>query len=405
MAAKRFSTGYPGVRYREHPTRKHGVKRDRYFFVYYRLNGKKVEEGLGWASKGMTAEKAAGELAKLKETQRLGQQGPQTLKEKRSAEKDRREQEVKRKEEARKDALTFGQVFDGAYIEEADRTKDRASCKRERELCRLYIASIIGDVPIKSVTINDVETIKARMLDAKRAPATIRYALAVVRQVINYAKDHGLFEGENPVSRVKKPAGDNQRVRFLTHEEADELLEALRQHSVEVHNMALLSLHTGMRAGEVFGLTWGDVDFKGRMLCLKDTKSGYTRFAHMTDQVVEMLFALPKGQANELVFPARGKSRMTRISATFIRVVDALKLNEGIADPRQEIVFHTLRHTYASWLIAAGCSIYTVKKLLGHRTLAMTERYSHLADETLKDAVRALQKDMARKARGRQEAE
>jgi len=405
MAMKRVSAGYPGVRYREHPTRKHGVRRDRYFFIYYRLDGKAVEEGLGWASAGWTVEKAAGELAKLKEARRLGQQGAQTLKEKREAEQERRKQEAKRKEEARREATGFGEVFNGAYIEEADRTKEKASSKRERELYRLYIAPVIRETQLKGITVNHVEAIKARMLDAKRAPATIRYALAVVRQVINFAKDHGMYTGENPVSRVRKPSGDNKRVRFLTHEEGEVLLEALREHSIDVYHISLLSLHTGMRAGEIFGLTWGDVDLKGRMLTLKDTKSGHTRFAYMTDQVLEMLFALTKGQANELVFPARGKSRMTRISRTFERVCDELKLNEGITDPRQRVVFHSLRHTYASWLLQAGSSIYTVKKLLGHRTLAMTERYSHLADETLKDAVKALQKDMESKAKGKEKQE
>jgi site-specific recombinase XerD len=73
---------------------------------------------------------------------------------------------------------------------------------------------VIGEIPLKGITVNHVETIKSRMLDGKKAPATIRYALAVVRQVINFAKDHGMYAGENPVSKVKKPSGDNKRVRF-----------------------------------------------------------------------------------------------------------------------------------------------------------------------------------------------
>ena len=397
MAVKRFKTEFPGVRFKQHPTRKNGVRFDKYFSIYYRLKGKLFEEGLGWASAGWTAQKAAGELAKLKEAQRLGQSG-QTLKEKRGAEQERREQEAKLKEEARKGALTFGQVFNGAYIEEADRTKDKVSCRRERELYRGYIQSLIGDMALKGITVNHVETIKSRMLDAKKAPATIRYALAVVRQVINFAIDHGMYAGDNPVSKVKKPSGDNKRVRYLTHDEAEGLLDTIREKSPDVHNIALLSLHCGMRFGEIAALTWGDVDLKGRMLTLKDTKNGRTRFARMTDQVREMLFALPKGKPDELVFPARGNMRMTKISRTFERAVDELKLNEGVTDPRQMVVFHTLRHTYASWMLRSGADLYTVSKLLGHRTIAMTERYGHVADETLQDAVRAFQKDIAGKA-------
>ena len=85
MAVKRFSTEYPGVRYRQHPTRKHGVRLTDTSPSTTGLTVKVVEEGLGWAKDGWTAQKAAGELAKLKEAQRLGQ-GGQTLSEKRGAE-------------------------------------------------------------------------------------------------------------------------------------------------------------------------------------------------------------------------------------------------------------------------------------------------------------------------------
>ena len=125
----------------------------------------------------------------------------------------------------------------------------------------------------------------------------------------------------------------------------------------------------------------------------------------MTDHVVEMLFSLPKGQANELVFPARGDARMTKISRTFERAVDALKLNEGITDPRQQVVFHTLRHTYASWLHESGVDLYTISKLVGHANITMTQRYSHVADTTLENAVKALQKGMERTTRGKERRE
>ena len=75
----------------------------------------------------------------------------------------------------------------------------------------------------------------------------------------------------------------------------------------------------------------------------------------------------------------------------FGRAVNALGLNDGIADRRQKVVFHTLRHTYASWLVAAGTDLYTVQRLLGHQSIALTERYAHLAPDTLKAATRALE--------------
>lgn len=159
--------------------------------------------------------------------------------------------------------------------------------------------------------------------------------------------------------------------------------------------MALLSLHTGMRAGEVFSLTWGDVDIERGLLTSRDTKSGRTRHAYMTTAVKEMLRGRCGREHNELIFIARGGQRRQQVSQAFRRVVDALGFNRGVADSRQLVTFHTLRHTYASWLVMQGTPLYTVQRLLGHQTLAMTERYSHLAPNHMREAVKGLEEAMA----------
>ncbi|MBK7552183.1 MAG: tyrosine-type recombinase/integrase [Syntrophaceae bacterium] len=81
----------------------------------------------------------------------------------------------------------------------------------------------------------------------------------------------------------------------------------------------------------------------------------------------------------DFVFQSKRGEKIKEVSHTFDRVVKDLKINEGIKDPRQKVVFHTLRHTFASWLAIQGTPILTIKELLGHQTLAMTERYSHLS--------------------------
>ena len=84
------------------------------------------------------------------------------------------------------------------------------------------------------------------------------------------------------------------------------------------------------------------------------------------------------------------------------RVVAALGFNNGVTDPRQKVVFHTLRHTFASWLVEQSVDLYSVKELMGHSTLAMTERYSHLSPDKLRRAVKTLEAGMdAAKARGK----
>ena len=66
------------------------------------------------------------------------------------------------------------------------------------------------------------------------------------------------------------------------------------------------------------------------------------------------------------------------------------KLNEGITDPRDKVVFHTLRHTFASWLVQAGVPLYTVQRLMGHKSIVMTQRYAHLAPDQGAEAARLL---------------
>jgi integrase family protein len=71
--------------------------------------------------------------------------------------------------------------------------------------------------------------------------------------------------------------------------------------------------------------------------------------------------------------------------------VEKLGLNAGVNDPRQKVVFHTLRHTFASWLVQKGVPLHTVAELMGHRSIAMTQRYAHLSPESLRNAVNLLQ--------------
>ena len=388
--SRRLACKALGVRYREHPDRKHGVRKDRYYFIRYRVDGKHIEEGLGWSSQGWTEGKATSVRAEILENQRRGD-GPRTLKEKRSIDDAKRQKKTEQVEQEAKDSVTFQQLAEGEYMAHSKATKKNPlSWKRELGLLSKWVNPVIGTLPLKSVAPIHLERIKANMAKNKRSPRTTRYALAVVSQVFNYAIRHDLYAGANPIQKVKMPHADNRRLRFLTREEAASLLAELATKSPDVNDMALISLHTGMRAGEIFNLQWGDVDVDRGIMTLRDTKSGKTRPAFMTDAVKRVFYSREKGLPSELVFPDRNGKRMERISNTYHKAVEVLGLNEGIEDSRNKVVFHTLRHTYASWLVENGTDLYTVKELMGHADLAMTARYSHLGENTLQTAVKKL---------------
>lgn len=134
-----------------------------------------------------------------------------------------------------------------------------------------------------------------------------------------------------------------------------------------------------------------------------DSKGGLNRTAHMTGTVREIFLSKSKATPTSLVFKDRKGGMIKEVSNAFGRAVKDLGFNDGIDDPRQRVYFHTLRHTFASWLVQSGENLYTVKELLGHSTMAMTERYSHLASKNLKDAVRKLEDSL--KASTKEEGE
>jgi integrase len=400
MARNWIKTAFVGVRYREHDTRKHGVRPDRYFSVRYKLDGKDKEEGLGWSSQGWTAQKAAEKLAKLKEAQRTGE-GAITLAEKRQQAAAARHAEAEARATEERENITLAQAWE-KYLPVAQANKAAHTAYAEEAAYRLWLSPTLANKPLRDIKPIHLERIKKTMTEAGRSAQTIRHVLAALRQVFNFAKRHGLYAGDNPVSLVKKPSADARRLRFLTHDEADRLLAALAERESNVHDMALLALHCGLRAGEIFSLTWGDVDMERGVLILRDTKSGKTRAAYMTEAVAAMLGAMERRGHNDLVFLSANGGRIVQITETFNRVVAALGFNNGVTDPRQKVVFHTLRHTFASWLVEQGVDLYSVKELMGHGTLAMTERYSHLSPDKLRRAVKTLEAGMDKaKARGK----
>jgi integrase len=412
VAAKWERTKYPGVRFYKHDTRKHGVQFDKYFAIRFQYKGERKEEGLGWASEGWTVDLANEKLAELKRAARTGD-GPQRLHEAREAEELRRQEEEKQKTEEAKAAKTFGKFFEDTYLPHAKSYKKEDTWGTEERLYRLWIKPVIGDLPMRAVGLKHLKAIDWRMQKGQRedtapdkskprplSPKSRAYALSVIRQVWNHGKRYGITSGDWPgkvMNKEERPRVNNQKVRFLSQQEASRLLEELRHTSTNLHDQALLSLHTGLRAGEIFTLTWGHVDLAKGTLFLPETKNGESRTAYLTPETKVMLanrLELAKMEDGHspasLVFIDRKGNKIKEPSAAFSRAVDRVGLNDSIVDKRQKITFHSLRHTYASWLVEAGVSLYVVSKLLGHKSLKMTARYAHVGENAERRAARAL---------------
>ena len=384
----KWITAARGVRYYEHKTRKHGIMLDRNYVVYFRRAGKPVYEKIGWASEGWTLEKVLNTLHELKANYRTGT-GPVTLQEKREQEQARKEAERIKTERFAKEGMTFSSLFE-IYLAH-QKTDGKKTWSREQELYKCWIQPVIGNLRLIDIAPIHLERIKSNMGKRGLSARSIHYCLAVCRQVFNYGKKHDHFFADNPVSKVKKPVVDNRRMRFLTHEEAQRLLDEIRIRSVLMYRITLISLHCGLRFGEITGLTWQDLNFQDETILIRNPKNGRTRVAFMSEAVNATFLEMEPGKAGDFVFQSNGnKGHINEISETYNRAVNRIGLNDSVVDSRLKVVFHTCRHTFASWMVANGADLFTVRELMGHKSIAMTERYSHLSPDTLRKAVKSM---------------
>ena len=391
-----------GVRCKEHPTRKNGIKPDLYFSVRYQVDGKSVEAGLGWStdSEKWTLHKAIAERQRLIDEAKKGL-GVKTHRQRTLSQKKAKETErTQKKNDAEQDRrinLSFGTYFRETYYPRIQKQKKVKTHEREESLFRIWLNPTFGEKPFKDISKADIEDLFYSIVDAGRSIRTAEYALTTLKQIWRDAKEDDYAGSMPAIARTLKQKiskNDNARVRFFSHEEADILLETLKSRSIDLYEKTLISIHCGCRAGEILGLTWGQVDQEHGVFNLKDTKSGKSRVVAMTSQVKKIMTLKKKGAPDQLVFPGRQGKRSVAISAIFQKVVDDL-YNKGVTDTRQKVTFHTCRHTCASWMVMQGVSLYLVQKVLGHSTIQVTERYSHLAPDQLQLAANAIDRAMA----------
>ncbi|MDL2226348.1 site-specific integrase [Deltaproteobacteria bacterium OttesenSCG-928-M10] len=377
-----------GIRYREHESRKHGQRPDRYWCIRYKLRGKDVNEAVGWWSQGVSKADCDGILAELRQNHRLGY-GPQTYREMRESETQPEPVEVAM-EESR--GVTLADILPD-YLAWLRLSASKSTVKTFTGLAQIWLKPLMNRVFSEVSNIDLERLVVAPMIEADKSAATIELALTTFSSIWEWARQQRLVDGVNPKSKAKRPRKDNRRVRYLTPDEAVRLLDDLKYRSMPAHDLALLSLFTGLRLSECLGLTWADIDLENGLIFVKDSKKSLNRHAYITDEVGEMLRRRGDGKPRqEKVFtgPNCGETGQ-KARADFRAAVNDLKFNEDLTDRRQMVVFHTLRHTFASWLVQKGQPLYTVSKLLGHQGIKHTERYAHLAPATQRAAVQELE--------------
>jgi integrase len=221
-------------------------------------------------------------------------------------------------------------------------------------------------------------------------PGTINRELGLLSAAINYARREWDWDIPNNVegARLREPEG---RVRSLEVDEAERLVECAEQikRAPYLADFIRLALNTGCRRDELLRLEWSRVDLKNNLIHLAgaNTKSGKRRSVPLNQEARQALLNRARSRAEHSpaspwVFAHKDGQRVQSVKRSFSTACEMV----GIVDFR----IHDLRHTCASWLVTAGQSLHSVRDLLGHSTVKMTERYAHLSPDNVRAAVLVL---------------
>jgi integrase len=272
----------------------------------------------------------------------------------------------------------------------------KRSAKNDESICRKLREFFGDDRPIRQIGVGDEDEYCDEHDDL--SPKTLANHITLLITMMNYVAS---FREPwiDRVPKLKKPKIDAlaRNYSYLRNEEEiRRFLDAARDEGEMVYMLYLVAVRTGMRAGELAGLEWGDVDLEGRLIMVQrsfngPTKSLLARPVPILDVLLPELRAWRMRHPGRYVFTNRDGGMLARSGRIFQEVLHRVLDRAGFPHVEAEgrvrryITFHGLRHTFASHWMMRGGEIYKLQKVLGHQSIAMTERYSHLAVDAFKN--------------------
>lgn len=207
----------------------------------------------------------------------------------------------------------------------------------------------------------------------KRAPATVNRYIAALSSCLSYASRRLRWIDENPCFNLIKLKESKGRDRILSEDEASRLIISCKEsRNPYLYCIVLMAISTGMRQGEILQLKWDQIDFNNQLAHLKETKNGRPRSVPLVNEVIEELKRLheKKNPRKLLIFASKTAFGQIDIKKPW---QEALK-REGLTNLR----FHDIRHIFATFAARQGASNLELGTAMGHRTLQMLQRYTHL---------------------------
>jgi integrase len=360
-AMKRIKTTYPGVFYRE-VERIGGTGTEKVYYIIFKKDGKALEEKVGRQYvDDMTPARAARIRAERIEGKRP------------SRKENREQQEAQRK--AEQNRWTINRLW-----EEYKAQHPIKGLAQDESRYIKYIRPYFSDKEPSDLVSLDVDRVRIKLLKTKK-PQTVKNVLALLRRIINFGAKKGLCL---PIGFfIQMPTKiNNLKTEDLSDEEMRRFLSALDEdHDNQVVDLMKLALCTGMRRGELFRLKWEDLDFDRGFIHIRDPKGGPDQIIPLNRSARQILVNHPRADDSPFVFPGRGGRQRIEIR----KAANRIKKRAGLPEDFRPL--HGLRHTYASMLASSGqVDLYTLQKLLTHKSPDMTQRYAHLRDGAMKNA-------------------
>jgi integrase len=272
------------------------------------------------------------------------------------------------------------------FIDDFLRYADGTYSAKTKSIYKAYLGNLkfyVGNLPLTSLTPQSIDTYKADRL-TKVSPISVNIELRTLKSAMNVAVRWQMLE-QNPFQDSPQVRVPERSPSYFSKEDFQKLLSLMKENWLK--EVIVFAVLTGMRRGEIINLKWTDVDLSRRVVFVHSsptfkTKHGKQRVVPLSDVAAQMLNAKALTHVSEHVFTLNGKPIL---GSWLTRKLKFYVYEAKLEDDR--LHFHSLRHTFASWLIQDGVSLYEVQKLLGHSNISVTQVYSHLQPTQLYEAV------------------
>lgn len=272
---------------------------------------------------------------------------------------------------------TFSQFID-RYIEKELPKNPKGFFKQKALLS--WWRTHLGEYFLCRITPSLIASLRDTLMSEKTPHGTLRTSSTANRYLSALSRAFTICEREwhwikeNPVRKITRPKENKPRERFLDKKEISRLLEVCKKsRSQYLYAVVLFALSTGARKGEILSLTWNDIDFTRQTATFRETKNGEVRAVHLSATIMHCLKDERQKRlvSSRYVFPNHDGTKPADIKSAWENAVKEAGF--------KNVCFHSLRHTAASHLCMGGFSPLEIAAVLGHKTLAMVKRYSHLS--------------------------